>query len=284
MKKDILLIILIVLLNSCQNFGQLKIVADLSKNLKEVSGNEFLKSTNSIWMINDGGNKSNLYEVSKKKGKIKRVIDIDAKNKDWEDITSDDEGNLYIGDFGNNDNDRKNLRILKIKKKDLDEKDADIKTIKFEYENQEEFPPKKDQRFFDAEAFFYLNKNFYIFTKSRVDDQYGKTFLYRVPASTKGKHKAKLIGSFNNCNQNDCWFTAADISNNKKKVALLSQKNIIIFSDFKGDNFFSGKVEKIKLKHISQKEGICFKNNRTLYITDEKDGGDGCNLYELKID
>ncbi len=268
---------------SCQNFGQLKMVGDLSKNLKEVSGNEFIKSTNSIWMINDSGNKSKIYEVSNKKGKIKNVIDVDAKNKDWEDITSDDDGNLYIGDFGNNNNDRKNLRILKIKKKYLSKKEADIEVIKFEYENQDKFPPKKDQRFFDAEAFFYFNNNFYIFTKSRVDDKYGTTFLYKVPAE-KGNHEAKLLGSYNNGDKNNSWFTAADISNNREKVALLSQKNIVIFSDFKGDHFFSGKVQKIKLKHRSQKEGICFKNNRTLYITDEKNGGDGCNLYKLKID
>jgi hypothetical protein len=28
-------------------------------------------------------------------------------NIDWEDITKDKDGNLYVGDFGNNDNERK---------------------------------------------------------------------------------------------------------------------------------------------------------------------------------
>jgi sugar lactone lactonase YvrE len=40
-------------------------------------------------------------------------------NIDWEDITKDKDGNLYVGDFGNNDNERKDLCIYKIDKKSL---------------------------------------------------------------------------------------------------------------------------------------------------------------------
>ena len=60
-------------------------------------------------------------------------------------------------------------------------------------------------------------------------------------------------------------------------------KNVLIFSDFKGDNFLSGNVQKIEFDYLSQKEGITFKDNNTLLITDEKSGGTGGNLYELKF-
>ncbi|WP_240614604.1 hypothetical protein [Polaribacter filamentus] len=100
----------------------------------------------------------------------------------------------------------------------------------------------------------------------------------------EGKHTAKLIGEFENCNDIECWITSADISSDGKKVVLLSQKNVLVFTDFKGDNFLSGKVKKIELKYESQKEGICFKDGNTLLITDEKSHGEGGNLYELKID
>ena len=106
--------------------------------------------------------------------------------------------------------------------------------------------------------------------------------MYKIPAK-KGKHIAKLIGEYENCNAVDCWITSADISSDGKKVVLLSQKNILVFTDFKSDNFLSGKVQKIELKHRSQKEGVCFKDNNTLLITDERTGGKGGNLYELKI-
>jgi len=281
MKKTLSFFTFLVLM-SCQNFGQLELLADLPNELKEVSGTQVLKSSNLIWMINDGGNKPKLYGVSKK-GKIKKEINIEAKNTDWEDLTSDEKGNIYIGNFGNNTNARKNLRILKIDKKYLSKKKAEVEEIEFKYENQYEFPPKKEGLFFDTEAFFYFKSHFYVFTKSRVEGKHGKTFLYKFPAQ-KGKQTAILIDEFENCNDLECWITSAAISDNGEKVVLLSQKNILIFTDFKGDQFLSGKVKKIALKHQTQKEGICFKNINTLLITDEKAHGEGGNLYELKID
>jgi len=266
---------------SCQNFGQLSFLADLPKDLKEVSGNETIRNSNLIWMLNDGGNESKIYAVSEE-GKIKREVYIKNKNHDWEDLTSDEKGNIYIGDFGNNLSKRKNLTILKIEEKYLKKKNTEAIRIEFTYENQHKFPPKKKGLYFDAEAFFYFKGYMYIFTKSRVHNKYGKTFLYKLPAK-KGKHIAKLIGEFENCNDLECWITSADISADGKKVALLSQKNILIFSDYKEDNFLSGNVKKIELEHRTQKEGLCFKDNYTLLITDEKAHGVGGNLYELKV-
>ncbi|MBT7817104.1 MAG: hypothetical protein HN566_10255 [Polaribacter sp.] len=266
---------------SCQNFGQLSFLADLPKDLKEVSGNETIRNSNLIWMLNDGGNESKIYAVSEQ-GKIKREVYIKNKNHDWEDLTSDEKGNIYIGDFGNNLSKRKNLTILKIEEKYLKKKNTEAIRIEFKYENQHKFPPKKKGLYFDAEAFFYFKGYIYIFTKSRVHNKYGKTFLYKLPAK-KGKHIAKLIGEFENCNDLECWITSADISADGKKVALLSQKNILIFSDYKEDNFLSGNVKKIELEHRTQKEGLCFKDNYTLLITDEKAHGVGGNLYELKV-
>lgn len=279
--KKIAIFFNLLLLVSCQNFGQLKMMADLPKALKEVSGIETLAGSKLIWMINDSGNTPRLYGISKK-GRIKKQVYIEKKNKDWEDLTSDEEGNIYIGDFGNNENGRKNLRILKVDKSDLSKKVAKVKKIEFEYENQNDYTPKKKKMFFDAESFFYYKKHFYIFTKSRVEKKYGKTSLYKLSAKI-GNHKAKLIAKFDNGNKHDSWITSADISDDGKKVALLSQKNILIFTDFEKDNFFSGTVRKIELTHRTQKEAICFKDNSTLLLSDEKSSGEGGNLYELKI-
>jgi hypothetical protein len=55
-----------------------------------------------------------IYEIDTL-GNLIRTININsANNSDWEDITQDDLNNFYIGDFGNNNNDRTNLRIYKI--------------------------------------------------------------------------------------------------------------------------------------------------------------------------
>ena len=279
--KKIAIIFSVFLISSCHNFGQLKVVANLSKKIKEVSGTEVVLKSDLIWMINDSGNKPILFGLNEK-GEIIKDIYIKSKNHDWEDLTSDQKGNIYIGDFGNNQSTRKNLRILKVSKKYLKKKNAEVEKIEFEYENQHKFPPKKKELYFDSEAFFYFKNFFYIFTKSRVKNNYGKTFLYKLPAK-KGKHIARLIGEFENCNDLECWVTSADINNDGSKIVLLTQKNILIFSDFKNDDFFSGKLKTIALEYRTQKEGITFKDKNTLLITDEKAHGEGGNLYELKI-
>ncbi|QTE24463.1 hypothetical protein J3359_07365 [Polaribacter cellanae] len=281
MLKKISFVFSFLLLLSCQNFGQLKILADLPKDLKEVSGTEIVAKSDLIWMINDGGNKPELFGLNEK-GEIIKEIYIKAKNHDWEDLTSDAKGTIYIGDFGNNVNRRKNLSIIIVEHKELDEKNAEVDKIEFEYPNQHKFPPKKKNRFFDTESFFYFKGSLYLFTKSRVKHQYGKTTMYKIPAK-KGEYTAEIVDEFDNGSDLECWITSADISNDGKKVALLSQKHVLIFTDFKDDNFLSGKVQKIELTHRSQKESITFKDNNTLLITDEKAHGTGGNLYELKI-
>lgn len=277
-----LIISLLILSAGCHN-KNIKFLAELPKALDEASGAETTVNSDYIWMLNDSGNSPKLYGVSAK-GNIKEEIKIDAKNHDWEDLTSDEEGNLYIGDFGNNDSKRKNLAILKVKKSALNDKGkVDIDRISFSYPNQEKFPPKNKNLYFDCEAFFYHNNNFYLFTKSRVKNDFGKTSLYKVPAE-KGKHVAEFLGTFNTCSDMDCWITSADISNDGKSIVLLSPKSVWVFTDFKGDDFFNGTSKEIPLDgRVSQKESICFKDNNTLYITDEKAHGSDGNLYEFSL-
>lgn len=279
--KKYLILFTFLLLVSCQNFGQLKVIADLPKTLKEVSGIQVVPNSDLIWMLNDSGNKPILFGVSEK-GKIKKELLIKAKNHDWEDITTDSIGNIYIADFGNNMNDRKKLVILKVNHQDLDSKNVEVERIQFSYPNQTKFPPKKKKRFFDAESLLYANGYLYIFTKSRVKKKYGKTTLYRVPAKA-GKYIAELISSFETCSDLHCWITAAAISPNGKKVVLLNHQSVFMFTNFKGDNFFSGDVKEFPLSYVSQKESITFKDNNTLYIADEKAHGKGGKLYEFSL-
>tara|TARA_R110002124_G_scaffold277674_1_gene449243 strand:+ start:4328 stop:5167 length:840 start_codon:yes stop_codon:yes gene_type:complete len=277
MKKANLYFLFFVLA-SCSNYGQLTLVSDLPSSLKEVSGNEIIYNSELIWMLNDSGNKAEVFGVNQD-GKIKSIIKIKAKNHDWEDLTSDEKGNLYIGDFGNNNLKRKKLRILKIKNQELLTLDeVEVKKINFEYPEVE----NKKNTSYDAEAFFYHQNYFYIFTKSRKKKNLGKTRLYKVP-NKKGKHIAEFISEYEFCNSVDCRITSADISKNGKKVVLLNHSSVFIFTNFKNDNFFSGEIKETQLEHTSQKEGICFKEENTFYITDERVKKQGGNLYRLKI-
>ncbi len=272
----------ILLLTSACDTGSLKLVADLPKSLNEVSGTETIVNSDLIWMLNDSGNAPKIYGLDHK-GSIKKDIKIKAKNHDWEDLASDKEGNLYIGDFGNNLSDRKNLVILKVKAVDLKKgTKVTIERIAFRYPNQKKIPSKKKNRYFDCEAFFYFNDSLYLFTKSRVKDNFGKTDLYKIPA-IKGQHDAQFISTFKTGKDMGNWITAADISSDGKKIVLLSPNAVWIFTAYIKDDFFSGRHKKYPFELDSQKEGVCFKNDSTLYITDEKAHGSGGNLYEFNL-
>ncbi|CAL2083486.1 hypothetical protein [Tenacibaculum sp. 190524A02b] len=283
MRKIIPVFLLTLNFLNCTNYGQLKVITQVPDKLEEVSGITKVKGSDLLWMHNDSGNKAEVYGVDIE-GNIQQKIKLEVKNKDWEDVTTDEEGNLYIADFGNNDNKRKNLVIYKVQNQEvLKGGKVSAEKIKFKYDNQEKFPPKKKERFFDAESILYYNNALYIFTKSRVKNSFGKTSLYKIPAQS-GNYTATYIGTFETCMKDmHCWITSASISPNKNKVALLNHNKLLVFTNFEGDNFFEGELTEYDLKHTSQKEGVTFKDNTTVYITDEKAHGSGGNLYEFVL-
>jgi hypothetical protein len=283
--KNILFLLSFFLLFFCSssdsnvNFTE---VFTLPKIIKESSGVEITSKSNLIWTLQDQGNKAELFGLNKQGKIITQPLIKDIENTDWEDLTSDTDGNLYIGDFGNNKNDRQNLCIYKITAGDLRQKEISVSSkIEFYFPEQKRFPPKKSDRIFDVESFFIFKTHFYLFTKNRSSKFDGTTQMYRVP-NKPGKHAAQLLSSFQTCeNFNHCAVTSADISPDGKTIALLSSDKVWIFSDFKETDFFKGKVTTISLPTYTQKEGICFLDNTTLYITDEREKKTGGKLYQL---
>ena len=265
-----------------QNF---EIVSPLPKKIKEASACQVVKGSDLVWTIEDQKNDNILFGFTKD-GKIKREIRIvNVENNDWEDLSSDEKGNVYIGDFGNNDNERQNLAIYKINHSDLDKDEAKAsEIIEFYYPEQKEFPPNKKDKIYDVESFFYFQNAFYLFTKNRSSKFDGTTTLYKVENKTDQKQAAKKIATFQTCNSfNHCAVTSAAISADEKKVALLTSDKVYLFTEFNGDKFFSGKNQMIPLEHFSQKEGICFEDNNNLLITDEALKKGGSFLYRLKL-
>ena len=277
MKRYILF--LSIILSSCTT-GNLKVVMDIPMTLNEVSGIALDHDFRLLWMVNDSGNEPVLYGV-KKDGSIKKSIKINAKNRDWEDLTMDAAGNIYIGNFGNNDNDSQDLSIYKISKDSIAANLESItpELISFSYPEQLEFPPSKKKRHFDCEAFFYFQDSLYLFTKSRAPKARGLTKLYQLPAIA-GTYNAKYLDEFNACEDNGCWITSADINAEGSKMVLINERGAYLFSNFNGNQFFKGTSQFLDFKHVSQKESVCFKNDSTLFIADEYVGMEGGNLYE----
>ena len=277
--KTILSLAFLIISTSCFNYGELNKIAHLSKALSESSGIEQFKNDTSLWMINDSGNSNNLFKLSTQ-GKIQEIIEIiGVKNEDWEDLTSDDESRLFIGEFGNNKNDRKDLAIYIVNTSAIIDSKVKPDIIEFYLEDQKDFPPKKSKRNFDIEAFFYANNHLYLLSKNRSSKFNGKTKLYKLVAKP-GKQKAKLIGSYITCtNNNHCMVTGADLSPDGKQLAILTHDSVFLVTEFDSD-FLNGSITRKKLGHNSQKEAICFNQDGTeLYITDERHKGEGGNLY-----
>ena len=143
---------------------------------------------------NDGGNKSRLFVLDTLGNLVKKIKLVDTKNKDWEDLTQDDKGNLYLGDFGNNYNTREKCQIYIIKKGFIYKDEIEPDKITFWYEDQYSYPPNKENLNFDCEAFFYKDGFLYLLTKCRSTPFTGVSNVYRIPAK-KGKYKAKVHNS-----------------------------------------------------------------------------------------
>ena len=274
----------ILLLLSCSNYGQLNYVAKLPKAVKETSGLAFFEGS-SVWTINDGGNKDHIYQISFEGELLRELKVTHAKNRDWEDLASDPEGNLYIGDFGNNSSKREDLAIYILPNPEREKGDKiKAEKIEFHYPDQKKFPPKKKNQRFDAEAMFYRDSSLYIINKNRANPFDGTAVLYRVPARP-GKYEAELISRFNTCaHPAYCQITAADISPDGQKIVLLSYGKLWVFTEFEGPDFTKGSVRMIDLGASTQLEGICFTDNQTLLLSDEKKGPTGRNLYSFKLD
>ncbi|MCF7561246.1 hypothetical protein L3X39_11415 [Sabulilitoribacter multivorans] len=257
----------ILLTYSCST-GNLKVIADINSDLEEASALEIVKRSNLLWTIEDAGNKNNLYGLDLN-GKIVKDIDIsNVKNEDWEDLTSDALGNIYIGDFGNNNKKRENFSIYKVSNLTQVKDDTTAEIINFKL--------PKDVKSEDFEAFFLLDNAFYIFSKENKT-----SLLLKVP-NTIGNHVAELVTDFNLDGKHN-KITSAAVSANGEIVVLLNHDKLWKLTNFKPDAFFKGKVEELKFNHSSQKEGICFKNDSVVYISDERHKTEGGNIYEFKL-
>ena len=269
---------LITLFASAQKIQK---VAKLPEIVTESSG--LIIYNDSLFIThNDSGDKPILYFFNKKGKLIHQVIVSNAKNIDWEDITKDDQGNIYIADIGNNSNQRKDLVIYKIKGNNLLKNNViSSESIEISYEEQTDFPPKDEQLNFDAEGLGFHNDSLWILTKCRTIPFEGNTYIYKVPTKT-GKYKLKrktqlFIGKDGFTKD---AVTGLDIYDDK--LYLLTYNRILIYSIIKNKLEFENQWF---TKPYSQKEALVVKNNNEIYLTDEstKILGGGY-LYKLSID
>lgn len=235
---------------SVEQIGTLPAVANESSGLERRHGNP------TFWTMNDSGGKSELYEIDST-GKLVSTLPIEgAKNVDWEDLAADSSA-LYIGDFGNNSNARRDLTVYKITPEG-----QFIGQIHFAYGDQKGFPPPKEQFNFDCEAFFSDGKSLYLFSKNLGKS--GQVKLYKL-SNQPGNYTIQPSDSIKVTSR----VTSAAISPDGKTFALLTYGKILLFGI--GSEGISFKHPKGCFRFVrKQTEAILFVNNTDLLVTNEQ--------------
>jgi uncharacterized protein YjiK len=238
----------------------------LPKTINESSGLEESGTPGVFFTHNDAGNAAELYKINAK-GKLLATLPVaGAENVDWEDITRDDKGNIYIADTGNNNNKRKQLKIYRLEKGDPEQ----VSEITFQYSDRKAGSADKNHFEFDCEAVFWHRSRLYLVTKDRENGMEAR--LYEL-ADTPGDHEAKPIAHY----PVHAAITAADISPDGKTLMLLSLGKIHLFQ-VEGTNFFGSKMVTRSLGKVGQSEGAVFTGNNTIMISSEKGG-----LYRYEL-
>lgn len=252
--------------------------------LEEASGLQpSLRFPGLYWSHNDGGHGPWLFAHTRTGETVAAPVKLaGAQNIDWEDMTMDDQGRLWVADVGNNNNKRRDMAIYVVDEPlTLDFLEgwqatypsADyaigapvtlpvIKRLPVHYPEQTAFPPPDNN--YDCEAVFWSQGKLYLMTKHRADRD---TMLYRMDTYHEDRSNALTrLAIF----PIDGEVTAADISPDGSQIAVLCYRKVLLFARPEGsDNFLSG-VRHERAFTGKQAEAICFTQKETLLITNEQ--------------
>jgi hypothetical protein len=230
---------------------------ELPGTLEESSGIIFWQDA--IWSFNDSGGDPKLYKIDTASGTIIQEITIsNGTNVDWEDIDQDSDY-IYIGDFGNNMGNRKDLNIYKVSKADIPSSgNADVTAgiIAYDYADQDDFTSNPNNNDYDCEAMICVEGNLYLFTKNWVSEN---SRLYSM-STQPGTYSISPLDTL----ESNGLVTGASWSEELEQVVLSGYKSytpfLFLLFDYHDNLFFTGNKRQIMMPGIfgAQTEGICF--------------------------
>lgn len=269
------LVMLIFLSSSCEEISHKLNNTDYSLNslfnlpevLAESSGCIAFDSL--IWTINDRGNSPEMYGVSLLTGEISRTIRvINTENIDWEDIAQDN-SKIYIGDFGNNGGDRKDLAIYIIDKSSISSDELQLiypQKISFLYSDQDNYELAHNANSFDCGAMFVLDDTIFLMTKDWLHET---STVYKLPA-LPGEYTAVNSETIST----DGLVTGADFDEESRRVIICGYKNYLPFVWIYGMSS-SNRISTVGAKRFDfsdkfgyQFDGVTFFNHNFL-LTNE---------------
>ncbi|MCS7035603.1 MAG: hypothetical protein RMJ33_11595 [Saprospiraceae bacterium] len=244
--------------------------------LREVSG-MVRTPEGRLWLLNDSRNPPELYLYDPCARQLLEVRRLPVPNRDWEDLASAPNGALYIGDFGNNRNDRRDLCIFRY----YPDTEA-LDSIRFTYPDQREFPPARYADWnFNCEAMVFWRDSLHLFSKAVFASECVVKH-YVVPAQP-GVYVAELRDSLRLTNR---VITGAALSDDGRTLALTSyiggkrlgifpyaHATAFFFRDFPDGHFLRGRVLAQRLPQFPlarQYEAIAPWSERCWLVANER--------------
>lgn len=214
-----------------------------------------------FWVHNDSGDRARIFALDRDAKLLCEVEVEGAQNVDWEDIATDDSGNLYIADTGNNRNNRKDLVVYGVREPDPAaaplQRVPVQRRIEFFYPEQRAFPDSALN--FDCESLFWDAGALYVLTKHRSDTM---SALYRLPAASG---PALRLGAF----ESGSMTTAADLSADGRILAVLTYQYLHLFERTANGGYL-GRHHRVLIE-ARQCEAVCFDGQDVLIANEQRE-------------
>jgi hypothetical protein len=169
-----------------------------------------------FWTHNDGGKRASLFAITRDGRSVNEFIVVNAALHDWEEISTDRKGHIYIGDIGNNDARRSQLAVY-----EADEPDpkSQLGMVKVNRGWQLRFPKQP----FDCESLFIKGGYGYVFSKVFKD---AKAELYRFALTDQ---KEPMVLEFVAQVRIDSPVTGACLTPDGKKLGIVTKSGAYVY-------------------------------------------------------
>lgn len=246
--------------------GQVVETLTLPDEVEEASGVAYL-SPGFVYIINDSGNEPRLFEFSYPEMELLGSYFIDGENRDWETLSYDRFGNLYICDIGDNLNQYYDRVYYKIRRADLDHRYDTLTSERITRYLRNE-PRNVTHRDFDWESAIWLDGGMHHFSKNRREPFDGKVinFFWTEYTDTLNQIDSSIVSEGT---RELNWITDATLSADGRHLFLLTSNKIFAYMDFPESRFFEGYPMELSLPGIRQREGLCAVNENELLVVSE---------------
>lgn len=232
-------------------------IGRLAEEIRESSGLALLNG-GTLVTHGDSGNPPRLF-FTDAQGALLRSQQLPLRNRDWESLAQSGDSLLFVGDFGNNANKRRDLRVYCLRRRGQTFHCFD--SLLFAFPDQQAFPPPKERKNFDCEAFFYHQSRLWFFSKNRGE---GPVKVYRSHGIS-GRDTLELVDRFSAKGP----ITGAALHPSQQRIALSSYGRVY-FLGFAPEKAELHPIQCRQLLRGGQTEALIYLDEQRLLVSNEK--------------